>query len=106
MTANLNTSILNLQVDDAPLSCSVLSSILYDKSLEPLEESKYGPDLYPKYYEDWNHNAFKSDNYNFNYEDSEKINTIITFAKNLLENSKNIESDFVDIVNDNFWDLI
>jgi hypothetical protein len=35
-----------------------------------------------------------------------KMNTLISITMNLLENSTDIESEFVDIVNDNFWDLI
>ena len=31
---------------------------------------------------------------------------IINFSKYLVEKSKNIDSEFVDIVNDHFWDLI
>lgn len=39
-------------------------------------------------------------------EDAIKMNALISITMNLLENSTNIESEFVDIVNDNFWDLI
>jgi hypothetical protein len=39
-------------------------------------------------------------------EDVIKMNTLISTTMNLLENSTDIESEFVDIVNDNFWDLI
>ena len=56
----------------------------------------------------WKDNAFnQSYDYSFHNEDVEKINTMISFTQNLLENSKDIDGDeFVDIVNDNFWDLI
>jgi Tat protein secretion system quality control protein TatD with DNase activity len=39
-------------------------------------------------------------------EDVIKMNTLISITMNLLENLTDIESEFVDIVNDNFWDLI
>ena len=35
-----------------------------------------------------------------------QIDTIINLSMNLIQNSKNIESEYVDIVNENFWDLI
>jgi len=40
------------------------------------------------------------------YLDDEKKKTMISFTNDLLKNSKDIDSEFVDIVNDNFWDLI
>ncbi len=36
----------------------------------------------------------------------EKIDIIVSFSKNVIENSKDIDSEFVEIVNNNFWDLI
>ena len=36
----------------------------------------------------------------------EKLQTIIDFSKKVLQNTKDIDSEFVDIVNDNFWELI
>lgn len=38
--------------------------------------------------------------------ETEKLQTIIDFSRKIIENSKDIDSEFVDIVNDNFWDLI
>lgn len=39
-------------------------------------------------------------------EDKEKLQTIIDFSNKVLQNTKNIDSEFVKIVNDNFWELI
>ncbi len=36
---------------------------------------------------------------------TEKENIILEFSNDLISNSSDIDSEFVDIVNDNFWDL-
>lgn len=41
-----------------------------------------------------------------NLDEKFQIDTIINLSMNLIQNSKNIESEYVDIVNENFWDLI
>lgn len=104
MLTNSNTSLSNLVILET-FSSSVLSLTHETESyLTPKHEATF------KHYEDiadWRDKAFnKSFDYSFHNEDVEKINTIISFTKNLLDNSKDIESEFVDIVNDNFWDLI
>lgn len=38
--------------------------------------------------------------------DIEKINSIIDVSRKLISKSIDIDSEYVDIVNDNFWDLI
>lgn len=38
--------------------------------------------------------------------DEDKIQVIIDFSQKLLNNSKDIDGEFVDIVNKNFWDLV
>ncbi len=35
-----------------------------------------------------------------------KLNSLKKFSKNLLENSEDIDSDILEVVNENFWDLI
>lgn len=35
-----------------------------------------------------------------------QVDTIINFSLRLISNSKNIESEYVEFVNKNFWDLI
>jgi hypothetical protein len=39
-------------------------------------------------------------------EDSEKIQIITDFTKNLIEKSVDIDGEFTDIVNDNFLEII
>lgn len=104
MLTNTNTSLSNLVIL-ATLSSSVVS-------LNHVTESYLTPQLKAKFEHrvdiaDWKDNAFnKSYDYSFHNVDVEKINTMISFTRNLLDNSKDIESEFVDIVNNNFWDLI
>lgn len=38
--------------------------------------------------------------------DIEKINSIVELSKKLISKSIDIDSEYVEIVNDNFWDLI
>lgn len=104
MLTNSNTSLSNLVIL-ATLSSSVVSLNHETESyLTPHAKAKF------EHYvniADWKDKAFnESYNYSFHNEDVEKINIMTSFTQNLLENSKNIESEFVDIVNDNFWDLI
>lgn len=37
--------------------------------------------------------------------DAERLNVLTSFAKNLLENSMNLEPDVAQILNDNFWEI-
>ena len=104
MLTNTNTSLSNLVIL-ATLSSSVVSLNYETVSyLTPQHEVKF------EHYVDianWKDNAFnQSYDYSFHNEDVENINTMISFTQNLLENSKDIDGEFVDIVNDNFWDLI
>lgn len=56
---------------------------------------------------DWKDFAFnQSVDYQLQDESMEKLQTIIDFSKKVLQNTKDIDSEFVDIVNDNFWELI
>lgn len=56
---------------------------------------------------DWKDKAFNSSSdYQMHDESFVKIQTIIEFSKRVLANTKDIDSEYVDIVNDNFWDLI
>ncbi|GAH57643.1 unnamed protein product [marine sediment metagenome] len=54
---------------------------------------------------DWA-NAFKVQMPTISVQDIDKYNTIIDFTEKLIKNSRDIEQEYVDIVNDNFWDLI
>lgn len=56
---------------------------------------------------DWKDKAFNnSTDYTFLNEDNERIQTIINFSKKVIEKSTDLESEYVDFVNENFWDLI
>ncbi len=46
-----------------------------------------------------------NENYKPFYEESQ-LDIIVNISKHLILNSKNIENEFVEIVNNNFWDLI
>lgn len=103
MLTNTNTSLSNLVIL-ASLSSSVLILSHETENLTPQNEAKFENHVTIA---DWKDNAFnQAYDYSFHNEDVEKLNTMISFTQNLLENSKDIESEFVDIVNDNFWDLI
>ena len=99
-----NTSLSNLVVL-ATLSSSVVStSIETENYLTPMLEANFEHHFHIA---DWRENAFnRPHDYSFHNKDAEKINSMISLSKSLLEKSKDIESEFVDIVNDNFWDLI
>ncbi len=43
---------------------------------------------------------------NINLDDYIKVESLLEFSKKLVENSIDIDGEFVDIVNDNFWDII
>ncbi len=104
MLTSTNTSLSNLVVL-ATLSSSVVS-LNYDSEyyIASIPEANFEHHIDIA---DWKDKAFnESYDYSFHNEDVEKLNTMISFTKNLLENSKDIESEFVDIVNDHFWDLI
>ena len=39
------------------------------------------------------------------YDNENNINAILQFSKRIIENSKDIDAEFVEIVNQNFWEL-
>jgi hypothetical protein len=54
-----------------------------------------------KYYE------IKELNENYRpFQEESQLEIIVNVSKHLIKNSKNIESEFVEIVNNNFWDLV
>lgn len=98
-----SSSITNLVVI-ATISSSVLT-LSYDMN-NSLPKNKvdyeYGQDV-----SDWKHNAFHhSTNYTFLDEFSDKFSTVLSFSKTMIENSQDLDCEIVDIVNENFWDLI
>ena len=106
MTSYTNTSLTKLFLFTT-LSTSVIS-LPYDNAESLI------PEINPNYENhmsltdsDWRDNAFNnSTDYTLQTENSDKIDTIIGFSKKVIENSIDIDSEYVDIVNENFWDLI
>lgn len=98
-----NSSLANLVVL-ATISSSILT-LSYDMN-NSLPKSnvdyEFGSDV-----SDWKHNAFHhSANYTFLDESSDKILAVLSFSKTIIENSQDLDGEIVDIVNENFWDLI
>lgn len=55
----------------------------------------------------WKDNAFnKSADYQIHDYGFDNFKTIVEFSKNVLYNTKDIDSEYVGIVNDHFWDLL
>ena len=105
MSNTTNSSITSSVIILATVSTSVLTLSYEEDRLTAL--SKLGHDdknlLVVKsnpYYEE-----VKGD-YLIDHDSSYKESTIVEFSKKLIDNSLDIDSEFVDIVNENFWDLI
>jgi len=47
-----------------------------------------------------------NENYYKTFRDESQLEIIANVSKHLIANSKNIEPEFVDVVNNNFWELI
>lgn len=105
MLRSTNSSLSNI-VLMATLSASVVSlGHEAEGYLTPQKEATYtqhAADI-----ANWRDNAFSAPyDSSLHLEDYDKVMTMINFTTNLLNNTENIDSEFVDIVNDNFWDLI
>jgi hypothetical protein len=104
MGTNSSTSLTNF-VLLVTLSSSVIS-LPYDSSDFLIPQVK-APILYHTDIVDWKDNAFNnSTNYSFQNSDTERIKTILGFSQKVLANLNDIDSEYVDIVNENFWELI
>lgn len=88
----------------ATLSASVVSLPYTSDSLIPFSNHDY---YYPNDIDDWRDQVFMQGPDHYKYiSDTENIQAIIEFSKTVIDNSQDIDSEFVDIVNDKFWDLI
>ena len=99
-----NSSLSNLIVL-ATLSSSVVS-LPYEDFTSPIPDSKtdYSRQMMSG---DWKDNAFvESTDYSIKNDVAERIQTILNFSKNVSYNSKDLDSEFIDIVNEHFWELI
>jgi hypothetical protein len=104
MGTNSSTSLTNF-VLLVTLSSSVIS-LPYDSSNFLIPQIKT-PILYHTDIVDWKDNAFNnSTNYSIQNSDTERIKTILGFSQKVLANLTDIDSEYVDIVNENFWELI
>jgi len=88
------------------LSTSVLSVSYEAPYLLPKDESNYSTEivmsnLKNNMFNDIPNLSIENDNYINN-----KINIIVEFSSKLISNSIDIDSEFVDIVNEHFWELI
>lgn len=99
-----NSSFANL-ILLATISTSVISLPYESKdSLLTNHEVNYN---HMKSIAEWKDSAFNAlPDYSTQKEDESKIQTIIGFSHKVLSESTDIDSEFVDIVNDNFWDLV
>ena len=103
MGTNTYNSLANI-VLLATISSSVISLSYDSDSLIPKMNHKFS---YQSNIADWKDYAFNhSVDYKLQDESMEKLQTIIDFSKKVLQNTKDIDSEFVDIVNENFWELI
>lgn len=88
----------------ATISSSVISLSYDSDTLIPKMNHNYS---FHRNIADWKDNAFDQPlDYQLQNENVEKLQTIIDFSKKVLQNTKDIDSEFVNIVNDNFWELI
>jgi hypothetical protein len=98
----------NIRIPYIMLIASLSSSVL---SL-PYELSENLPAIKPGYSHindiaGWKEMAFNTpSDYSIINSDAERIQVIVDFSKNIIENSVDIDNEFVEIVNENFWDLI
>lgn len=103
MGTNTYNSLANI-VLLATISSSVISLSYDSDTLIPKINHNYS---FQNNIADWKDYAFnQSLDYQLQDESMEKLQMIIDFSKKVLQNTKDIDGEFVDIVNDNFWELI
>jgi hypothetical protein len=105
MSTFSNTALSNLMLFVSIGSSSVVS-LNYEINQPMIPENT--PILENHYnIENWNNSIFAT-NSDYIVQDNNvtKISTILDFSKRILRNSKDLDGEFVDIVNENFWDLI
>lgn len=98
-----NNSLANI-ILLATISSSVISLSYDSDTLIPKVNCNYS---FQNNIADWKDYAFnQSVDYQLNNENMEKLQTLIDFSRKVLQSTKDIDSEFVDIVNENFWALI
>lgn len=88
------------------LSSTTLTNLNYDNENHRFNSNKYANNLLDNI-EDWRDKAF-NDSITYNLKDGnlENAHTLLNFTKKIIDNSKDIDGEIVDVVNDNFWSLI
>lgn len=85
---------------------STVTPLLYDANpiYHPTEAGNYNVN---REITEWdNMNIYGLSQIDLTYAQEAKVDTIIEFAQKLINDSKDIDSEFVEIVNEHFWDLI
>lgn len=78
--------------------------ITFDQSMLPTCNAEY---IHSTEISNWREQYLKEYTSSIhNSNDINKIEMIIEFSKKVIENSNDIDSEFVEIVNNKFWDLI
>lgn len=104
METNSNTTMANLLLA-ATLSTSVVS-LSYGMNENFIPKDDHFIDVKHEI-ADWTETAFNNTPYYiFQTNQFSNYKQIIDFSQKLISNSKNLDSEFIDIVNENFWDLI
>lgn len=87
---SISTSVINLPYDSDTLIPQLNHNYNYQNNIA-----------------DWKDHVFNTmDDYQLQNENIEKIKTIIDFSNKLIQNTTDIDGEFVDIVNKHFWELI
>ncbi len=110
MTADTNTTNVTIKnlllLATATFGTSVASSQSPENAEDLIPERGFKYEK-PSSLSDWRDNAFNDlSDYSFKIDYQEKIQTILDFSKKIIRNSVDIDSEFVDIVNEDFWELI
>lgn len=54
----------------------------------------------------WHYNSISKEDSYLNVLENEKIGIIMNFSQDLIDNSTELDAEFIQIVNNNFWDLL
>lgn len=54
----------------------------------------------------WNYNSISNEDIYLNSIENERLKIVMNFSQDLINNSTELDYEFVEIVNNNFWDLL
>lgn len=103
-TNNSSSTITNLVVL-ATLSSTALS-VQYESNENLIPDQDFNFGAPTVYLENWKDQAFNTANYIISDENTEKTQIVLDFSEKILNESKELDNEFADLVNENFWDLI